>query len=210
MWLAALGTPVSIFVGLVIVIGTYWRRPNLTLHNRPDEWRVERNSQSVPIPAVRLVAQNGRLHRGSQGTRVHVEGYRRVGQSDRVPLGSVPLGWTSAADEVNGGVVIFPGGERPVDLGTFQAYSPPPNENASPVGEWAFAVAPNFPPFDGRNVLRARRDGYIIRVIIGANDGRARRYDVHLNWNPDKRLIDNEWNAADLMNSVQLELLPAD
>jgi hypothetical protein len=202
-WVAALGTPMSIIVGVLIASGAFWRRPNLSMHERPDEWGVERNSENVPIPSLRLVVRNGRLHRAAKGTRVLVEGYRRGGQRERVSLASVPLGWTSAADEVDAGVVIFPDGERSVDLGIFRSYL---SGDGGTSDEWALAIAPAFAPYEGRNVLRADHEGYFIRLIVGSDDGRARRYDVYINWNPEKRLVDNEWNSSALLDSVLMKV----
>jgi hypothetical protein len=199
-WLAAAAAPISILVAVGLAAGTFWRRPNLSLHNRVTEWRIERNQEDAPVPSIRLVAENGRLHRAAKRTLVLVEHYRETGSTIRVPLGSVALGWTSSADAVDGGVLLFPGGARAVDLGVFQGG----------MHEWDFALAPNFGPFDGRNVLRARPNGYIIGVIVGSDDGRARRYEVHLNWNPTKTLENNQWNVVELLESVSLAVLPAD
>src|SRR6266550_5390349 len=111
-WVAASGTLVSVLLGVAIVAGTFWRRPNLSLLSRRAEWQVERNAGNAPIPCVRLVARNGRLHRAARGARVLAENYHRSGNAERIPLGSVSLGWTSAADAIDGAVVIFPDGER--------------------------------------------------------------------------------------------------
>jgi hypothetical protein len=68
-------------------------------------------------------------------------------------------------------------------------------------------IAPAFAPFEGRNVLRADPQGYIIRVIVGSDDGRAHRYNVHVNWNSEKRRVDNEWDSVALLDSVQMEVV---
>ena len=60
--------------------------------------------------------------------------------------------------------------------------------------------------FDRRSILRAKPEGYVVRVIAGSDDGRARRYDVSVNWQADKRLVDGQWNAHELLDSVQIEL----
>lgn len=205
-WVAALGTPTSIAVGLALVWGTFWRRPRLSLHHRPEEWRVERTAESVPVPSLRLVARNGRLHRASKGTRVLVDGYRRAGNEQRrISLGSVPLGWTSAADQADAAVVVFPDGERPVDLGMFQSHTYV-TDTGGLTNEWVLAIAPSFAPFDERNVLRAVPEGYVIRLVIGSDDGKAHRYDVCVTWDPTMKLTDNEWNSSELLDSVRLEL----
>lgn len=207
-WFGALGTPVSIGVAVLLAGGTYWRRPKLSLHALREHWRVERNAANEPVPFIRLLAKNGRLHRASQGTRVLVEWYQPIGGS-RVHLGSPPLGWTSAADETDVSVIIFPGGERAVDLGLFQLAIDPRDAEGNSHTEWALLIAPYLQIFEGRNRLRANPSGYIIRIVIGSNDGRARRYDAHVNWNPLHKLENNRRNVDDLLESVQVALVAA-
>jgi hypothetical protein len=195
----------SIAVGVVIAWGAFWRRPKPALHERQEEWRVERNVENTPVPTLRLVAENGRLHRAAKGTRVMAESYTDAG-GKRTPLGSVPLGWTSAADSEDGvSVVVFPGANRAVDLGMFQDWTTY-DENRQMKQSWTFVIAPNFAPFDRRNWLQPKEGGYTIRLIIGADDGRARRYDASLNWDGTKRLVKNEWNTDELLASIKFTL----
>jgi hypothetical protein len=49
--------------------------------------------------------------------------------------------------------------------------------------------------------------GYIIRVIVGSDDGRAHGYNVRVNWNSEKRRVDNEWDSVALLDSVQMEVV---
>lgn len=191
----------SIGVGVTLAAGTFWRRPNLSLHEERSESRVERDSEGGGIPSVRLIARNGRLHRASRGTRVLVEGYERIGESGFTSLAAVPLGWTSGVDESTA-AVIFPDGERSVDLGIMQVQY---DENGR--GQrWAFSIAPLVRPYEGRSVLAPRPQGYVIRVVIGSDDGRARRYGIHLNWDGDMRIVDGTWNVDGVLDSVQLSV----
>lgn len=201
-WVGAFSTVATVLVGLGVAAVTFWRRPRLSLHEGREHWHVESSIDSEPLPYVRLLARNAGLRRASHGTRVLVEHYVRAGRTTY--LGSPPLGWTSAADAVDVSVVIFPGGERSVDLGMFRSYL-----SVGGGDQWAFVIAPYLNIHEGRGTLLADRNGYIIRVVVGSNDGRARRYDVHLNWNPEKRLVDNRWNARELLDSVQVALLCA-
>lgn len=200
-WVAALGTIATVVTGLVVAAVTLWRRPKLSLHEGREHWHVEASGDHEPLPYIRLLARNAGFRRASHGTRVLVEHYQQAGRQ-KTYLGSPPLGWTSAADQGDDvSVVLFPDGERSVDLGLFQSYL---SEGGD---EWRFTIAPYFQIHEGRGNLRAERNGYTIRVVIGSNDGRAHRYDVHLNWNPEKRLIDNQWNSRELLDSVQVKLM---
>jgi hypothetical protein len=79
-------------------------------------------------------------------------------------------------------------------------------EDGSSHDEWTFSIAPGFAPCDQRNVLPADPEGHIIRLIVGSDDGRVRRYDAYVNWRPDKRLAEGEWNSLEVLDSVVLEL----
>lgn len=203
-WVGAFGTLATVAVAVVIAFVTFWRRPKLTLHAVREHWHMEQNPLDQEVPYVRLVARNAGLRRASHGTRVLVEHYRPVGEG-RVYLGSPPLGWTSASDAVDAAVVIFPAGERAVDLGILT--SGHCDEDATL--QFRFVLAPAVGIIEGRNVLRPRPNGYIIRLVIGSDDGRARRYDAHLNWNGVQILIDGTWNASQALASVQLAIQTA-
>src|SRR6266540_4768082 len=77
-WIAATGALLPVLVGLVALVVTFWRRPNLTLHALREHSRTERSADGSPLPFLRLVARNGRWHRASHGTRVLVEHVRPV------------------------------------------------------------------------------------------------------------------------------------
>jgi hypothetical protein len=106
---------------------------------------------------------------------------------------------------VDAAVVVFPDGERSIDLGVFQSFLST-TEDGSSHDEWTFSIAPGFAPCDQRNVLPADPEGHIIRLIVGSDDGRVRRYDAYVNWRPDKRLAEGEWNSLEVLDSVVLEL----
>jgi hypothetical protein len=50
--------------------------------------------------------------------------------------------------------------------------------------EWCLKIVPHLHIFEGRDRLWARDGGYIIRLVIGSDDGRARRYDVRVDGTP--------------------------
>jgi hypothetical protein len=203
-WLAATGALLPVLVGLITLLVTFWRRPSLSLHVRQEQSRVERSPSKALLPFLRVVARNGRLHRASHGTRVLLE-YAESVDGERISLGSPPLGWTSAADSVDVSVVIFPGGERPFDVGRFDSYLST-EEDGSHSDEWCLTLVPYMQIFESRQNLRSKDGGYLLRLVIGSDDGRARRYNLRVHWDPAKRLVDNEWNARELLDSVICKL----
>jgi hypothetical protein len=71
-------------------------------------------------------------------------------------------------------------------------------------------LAPSIEIYEGRNLLKPRPKGYIVGLVIGSDDGRARRYDVHLNWNGLQRLDSTrKWNADEAFASIKLEVTRA-
>lgn len=55
------------------------------------------------------------------------------------------------------------------------------NEGRSAADAWDFHLAPDLVIHEGRNHLPGGVP-YKIRLAIGSDDGRSRRYDVHLFW----------------------------
>jgi hypothetical protein len=169
-----------VVVGLATLFVTFWRRPDLSLHLHKEQSRVERSPQDAPLPFLRLVARNGRLHRAFHGTRVLLE-YVESNDGERIYLGSPPLGWTSAADSVDVSVVIFPGGERPFDVGRFDSHLSNA-EDGSSKDAWCLSLVPYLQIFDPRQRLLATAGGHVLRLVVGSDDGRARHYALRVAW----------------------------
>jgi len=107
-----------------------------------------------------------------------------------------------------GGVVVFAGGRRPVD---FAALDRPIRDAKGRVtqvggassGPWELRLTlamhgrgvfiSNF-----REILPPRPSGYTVRLLVGADDGAARRFDVDVNWDGDAA------DPAAALESVQL------
>jgi hypothetical protein len=170
-----------------------------------------------PVPYLRILAGNAKRRRAAQGTRVMVEGYRplvEVGGA-MTTLGHPSLGWPSAPEaNETAAVTVFAGGFRPLGLGRLirvrqaqdgtlmrpgvalpdgQVVPGPPHYEVDP-GEpfavgWYFWLQLAFEQdlSDNRDKLPPIDGGYLIRLLIGADDGAARSYDVHIRWdgNPD-------------------------
>lgn len=65
------------------------------------------------------------------------------------------------------------------------------------------ALAHNLQIRDRREWLAPTTDGYLVRLEVGADDGKAQKYDVHVQW--DGQASDAE--AA--LRSVHLKVLKA-
>jgi hypothetical protein len=107
-------------------------------------------------------------------------------------------------------VVVFAGGQRPVSLGTLIrvriAVAEPerlerraefphfPDEGA--VGWYLFLAELNVN--DDRDKLKPVKDGYTIRLLVGATDGAARSFEVDIAWDGNPSLSPEEVLASAL------------
>lgn len=66
-----------------------------------------------------------------------------------------------------------------------------------------FALARGLEIKDQREYLPPTLDGYVVRLEVGADDGKARKYDVYVNWDGSAS------DAESALKSVQLEVLGA-
>jgi hypothetical protein len=168
-----------------------------------DKHQVYSRVDAGGAPNVRLLVHNTPvlwwLHRrAARGSRVLVESYRSVddSESSRVTLGSPSLDWWSAPDADAGSLTVFPGPGRPIDLGTlvkgdpYDPAHPPPNgdpdEDKAMLarGQWLFRLALyGVDRSDRPHVLKP--GAWIVRVLVAADDARARIYDVHHSWVSD-------------------------
>jgi hypothetical protein len=193
------------------------RRPRLSIVEDAEgiHSRVEGNG----LPYVRLLAGNARGRRTAKQTRVFVDRYQENRQgAPVVAMGSPELGWPSTPADGDGGVV-FAGGTRPFDFGYLVAswgdvYTqsmpsasisdspvriPRPNFQSGKKWELRLALAYNLELADQRECLHWARNGYAVRLVIGAEDGAARRFEVHANCDGDAS------NAQAALDSVQID-----
>lgn len=227
---AVLGAVIAALVAYM----PYVRRPRLLLRDDEDRTQsaVEETPYGE-IPYVRILAGNKRGRRAAQGTRVMVEGYRSLSE-DGAPmktLGHPSLGWPSAPEaNETASVTVFAGGYRPIGLGRLvRARLDPSGDLARPApapdlvgrpwphfeenpggsspGGWylwldlAFGQDLN----DDRDKLPPTTDGYAIRLVIGADDGPARSYDVHIRWDGDPDRSADEVMASALEHLAVIE-----
>jgi hypothetical protein len=186
----------AIVAAILIPLVTFWRRPSLSL--RKDQEKILSRVEGDGLPYIRLLVKNKGWRRIARGTRVFVAGHQKLGASAPVvTMGSPALGWTSAFAPVNG-VDSFAGGERPIDFGyLFPARrdtyghvptNDPDLKNPATIinkgGKWQFrlALAHNLFIGDQREYLAPTQEGYLVRLELGADDGKARKYDIHLKW----------------------------
>lgn len=168
-----------------------------------------------PMPYLRILAGNARRRRAAQGTRVMVEGYRPLmdNAAPLTTLGHPSLGWPSAPEaDSTAAVVVFPGGYRPIGIGRLiRVRVGADGKLMRPTVLMNGVAVPGAPhyrddsagaPFavgwylwldltfaqdisDDRDKLPPVDGGYLIRLTIGADDGAARSFDVHIDWDSD-------------------------
>jgi hypothetical protein len=193
VWLSAGAAAIAGLAAVLVPLTAFLRRPRLALQVDEDgiQSRVEEGT-----PYIRLLVSNPRWVRAAHGTRVLVEYYRaRSPRGEIVTLGHPQLGWTSVPPERHESTVIFAGASRAVDFGTLlrgplsglffdssQKDPPEPWDLMLPISGLA--------PADERHILSGEKDGYVVRLLVGDDDGRARRYDVEVAW--DARAVSPE------------------
>jgi hypothetical protein len=189
----------AVLAAIAIPATAYLRRPSVRLTEKgaARHSRVEGND----VALLRLVVENPRRRRAARGTRVIVEGYRRSDQRDDelVSLANPSLGWPSAIEGTAGAVTVFSGTGRPIGLGRFARARRYPDGRLVKAHDGSIAgYAANDPEgaswhlvLDLHNLsLTDDRDKlppgeWVIRLLVGADDGDARAYDVHVAWSGD-------------------------
>lgn len=203
-------------IAAAIPLSAYLRRPAVYLSEKGA--RLESHVEASEIPYVRLLVGAKRWHRTAKGTRVTVVAYRQRRASTWTSLAHPALGWPSI-QAPEAAVTLHAGTRRPVGLGRFQA----PRKNRFGLLERDSQGNVTHTPWKdgcewhlllelhGLNILDDRDKlppgEWVIRLLVGADDGDATAYDVHIAWSPDRgnhpREVLNE--ALD-----RLELLAAD
>lgn len=201
-WAIDLGLVLAI-IALVLTLATsvapFLRRPRVLLAaDNEGHSRVEGNG----VPHLRLPISNGRWLRSARRVRVVLDAYKMVGSRDLTRLASPFLAWPSVFGQDGDSYVevIFPGAERPVGLGQFfrirrdaegrvwreaghiATYAPSDQEAA-----WCMhlELAGGFSITDDRDWLSP--GAWSIRLIVGAEDGEARIYEIGLSWGGDPK-----------------------
>ena len=158
--------------------------------------------------------RNAKGKRSAKQARVVLDGYRPAGSTDPLErLGSPFLGWPSAFGQDSDSYVsvVFSDAVRPVGLGRFGRVRVNPDDERrerearytmrvgeivdpgpvrhfpdAPDARWHLhlELADQFQITDERDWLSP--GSWTVRLIVGADDGDARAYDVDLAWTGDE------------------------
>ena len=199
-WAQLVGAAFAVVVAGLVAFMPYARRPRLGIEEDKDgsNSRVESSDDLGGLPHVRLLVTNRKWRRAAHGTRVLVEGYTptTAHAATLTTLGHPSLEWPSAPDADAGAVTVFGGGVRPITLGYLVLMRRDPNDGKlHSVREsdqrrradaaWFLRLTIGLAITDQRDHLPPVEDGYRVRLIVGADDGAARAFDVHINWDGD-------------------------
>jgi hypothetical protein len=186
----------GVAAALAIPLTAFLRRPSVTLGEDKSRTfsRLEKDVELNDVPFVRLLAHARRGRRAAHGSRVEVVGIRRQTETSLVPLGHWPLAWTSAKEPA---VTVYASDERPLDFGVLEHWHPDDDQGGvvyftgDPVPEgperhWHLRLV-----LHGGDVPADRRDRlppgeWVVRLVVGSEDGSARTYDVHVAWSGDE------------------------
>lgn len=198
----AMTAAAGLLVAGLVAFMPYARRPRLSIEEDQDRSnsRVEA-SQMGGLPHLRLLVSNAKRRRAAQGTRVIVEGYTVQGSHQAAPttLGHPSLEWPSTREDetLTGAVTVFAGAKRPITLGYFVRarrdaegalhYVRERNYRPGEADAWYLKLTIGLDINDDRDKLPPVDDGYFIHLLVGAEDGAARTFNVHIDWdgNPD-------------------------
>jgi hypothetical protein len=208
--LSAIAAGLAVIAAVAIPLTSFARRPKLSLAE--DEPRVHTRIEGNGLPWLRLIVRNRKRRRAAHGTRVLLDHYRKNEPgADMVTMGSPALGWTSVFGSE--AAIVFAGGQRTVDLGVlvpgwrgesrFVAADPQKASGATDDDlHWELRLHPaqQFEVLDQRDVLQPTTNGYTVRLVVGADDGAARTYDVDVNW------LAKAKDAAEALDSIQVEV----
>lgn len=217
----------AVAIAALVAVMPYARRPKLSLVEDTDKTHshVETTPEGR-IPYLRILASNENHRRAAQNTRVLVEGYRRnAAGGPFTTLGHPSLAWPSAPEaDATAALTVFAGGPRPIGFGRLIRVRIDDNGKLMRPSGGIGAIVRGWPHFkddsegdppavgwylwldlafaqslhDDRDKLPPVESGYIIRLLIGADDGAARKFDVHINWDGDPKLNADEVLASAL------------
>jgi hypothetical protein len=201
-WAQLVTAAAAVVIAVLVAFMPYARRPKLSVEEDRDRSnsRVEQDVRLGSLPHARLLVANAKRRRAAQGARVLVEGYTVVGSHQPAldTLGHPSLQWPSASEEVLTTATVFGGGTRPITLGFFIRvrkdadgalhYVRERNYRPGEADAWYFKLAIGIDIVENRDKLPPVEDGYMIKLLVGADDGAARSFTVHIDWdgNPDR------------------------
>jgi hypothetical protein len=202
-WAQLLAAATGVVIAGLVAFMPYARRPKLSIEEDKDRSNSRVESSALGgLPHVRLLVTNAKRRRAAQNVRVLVEGYTPIAAhaATLTTLGHPSLEWPSASDAAAGAVTVFGGGARPITLGYFvrvhrdpagvlQYVSDTRHGQGRPTADaWYLKLTIGLDINDNRDKLPPVADGYRIRLQVGADDGAARTFDVHIDWDggPDQ------------------------
>ena len=197
-WAQLVAAATGVLIAGLVAFMPYARRPRLSIERDRgrSNSRVEA-SQLGGLPHVRLLVSNSRRRRAAKDARVLFEGYMVVAAhaAELTTLGHPSLEWPSASDADAGAVTIFGGGARPITLGYFVRvrvdtegalhYVRERDYRSGEADAWYLKLTIGLDINDDRDKLAPYDDGYLIRLLVGADDGAARTFNVRIDWNGD-------------------------
>lgn len=197
-WAQLIGAVLAVGVAGLVAFMPYARRPKLTIEEDRDRSNSRVESSGLGgLPHVRLLVSNSKRRRAAQNARVLVEGYTVVGSHQPAldTLGHPSLQWPSASDEIVTTATVFGGGARPITLGYFVRvrrdsagdlhYVSEHDYDGTNADAWYLKLTIGLDIIENRDKLQPFEDGYLIRLLVGADDGAARVFRVHIDWDGD-------------------------
>jgi hypothetical protein len=167
-------------------------RPDLTLNKDVDRLHTRLEGAG---PWIRLIVSNSSGRRTAHGTRVLLHWFRPTQYAaEPTSLAGAELGWPSTFLPEGAGAVIFGGQRRPLDFGALgtgpidatsvQAKMMGHEQLPDGYGWWfRFTLAMHGNGlYVGREFLPPLSGGYTARLLVGADDGPAKTFDVKFDW----------------------------
>lgn len=197
-WAQIVAAGTGLLVAALVAFMPYARRPKLSIEEDRDRSNSRVESSGLGgLPHVRLLVSNSKRRRAAQNARVLVEGYTVVGSHQPAldTLGHPSLQWRSASDEIVTTATVFGGGASPITLGYFVRvrrdaegelhYVRERDYRSGEADAWYLKLTIGLDINDNRDKLQPFEDGYLIRLLVGADDGAARTFDVQIDWDGD-------------------------
>ena len=210
-WAQFVGALLAVGVAGLVAFMPYARRPKLQIEEERDRVNSRVESSGLGgLPHVRVLVANAKRRRAAQGARVLGEGWSRVAapEEELTSFGHPSLEWPTAPDAIAGAVTVFAGAARPITLGYFVRvrrdeegalhYVAERDYQSGEADAWYLRLTIGLDINDNRDKLPPVEDGYILKLLVGADDGAARRFKVHINWDGDPSLSPYEVLASAL------------